>query len=68
MNIMKRPGFVELVPVQKVSKFKVLIFGSLKDYLGGNIDCYFDFVSFMQLWLVFPMIIGLFTIAINSYF
>lgn len=65
---MKRPGFVELVPIQRVSKFKFMIFGSLKNYLGPNIDCYFDFVSFMQVWLVFPMIIGILTFAINNYY
>lgn len=65
---MKRPGFVELVPVSRVSKYKFLIFGSLKNYLGPNIDCYFDFVSFLQIWLVFPMIIGLLTAAVNYYF
>lgn len=63
---MKLPGFVELVPVQRVSKYKVLIFGSLKEYLGPNADCYFDFVAFMQGWLIFPMIVGLITVFINS--
>lgn len=65
---MKHSGFEELVPIQKVSKYKPLIFGSLKEYLGPNIDCYFDFVTELQKWLVFPMVIGLLTVAINYYF
>lgn len=66
--IMKHPGFVELVPIQKVSQHRSFIAGSIKDYVGPNIDCYFDFVEFMQGWLVFPMMVGLLTVGLNSYF
>ena len=65
---MKHPGFEELVPIQKVSQHRPLILHSLKDYLGPNLDCYFDFVSFMQKWLWFPLVVGLITVGINSYF
>lgn len=43
-QLMKHPGFEELIPIQKVSQHKPFIMGSLKDYMGPNIDCYFDFV------------------------
>ena len=64
-QLMKHPGFVELLPIQKVSEYRVLIFGSLKDYLGPNIDCYFDFVTFFQKWLWFPLLVGLLTALVN---
>lgn len=69
-NIMKHCGFVKLVPIQRVSKQKTVILSnkSLKDFVGPNIDCYFSFVTFLQKWLVFPMIIGLTTTALNIHF
>lgn len=65
---MKHAGFIELVPVQKVSEHSHFIVGSLYDNVGPNVDCYFEFVSFLQKWLVFPMIVGLLAIALNSAF
>jgi hypothetical protein len=65
---MNDPGFLELVPIHKVTAKRPLIFGSVKDYSGPNAEIYFDFVTFMQKWLIFPMIIGLLTVAINIYF
>lgn len=36
--------------------------------MGPNIDCYFDFVAFLQKWLVFPMIVGLLVVGFNAYY
>lgn len=41
---------------------------SLKQYVGPNTECYFDFVAFLQKWLIFPMIVGLLAIAFNNYY
>lgn len=65
---MKHPGFEELLPIHKSSQYSPFIFTSLKDYLGPNIECYFDFVNFFQKWLIFPLIFGIITVAINSYY
>lgn len=62
---MKHPGFIELVPIQKISQHPYLILNSLRSYVGPNTECYFDFVSFLQTWLVFPMIVGLLAIILN---
>jgi hypothetical protein len=68
--MIKHPGFIEFIPIQRVSEHRVLILNnnSLKESLGPNIDCYFSFVSFMQRWLIFPMAIGLISTVLNGYY
>ena len=37
-------------------------------YVGANSQTYFDFVAFMQRWLVLPATIGLLTFLFNVFF
>ena len=62
---MSHIGFLELVPIQKVSHYRPIIFDDVQQGVGPNTQCYFDFVSFLQKWLLFPMIIGLITVFFN---
>ena len=57
-----------MLPIHKNSKYSSIIFESVKDYVGSNDEIYFEFVSFMQKWLVFPAIIGLITTFFNYCF
>lgn len=52
----------------KVSQYRPFIFGSIKEAVGPNIQCYFDFLNFLQKWLLFPMIIGLVTAGFNLFY
>lgn len=56
------------MPIHKASCHRPLILESIRDYAGANGQTYFEFVGFMQKWLIFPTIIGLLTVAANSYF
>jgi hypothetical protein len=67
-DIMRHAGFKELVAIHKDSKYGSIILGSLRDYVGANSQTYFDFINFLQRWLVFPAIIGLLTIFFNIFF
>lgn len=40
----------------------------MKEYLGANSQTYFDFVGFLQRWLVFPALIGVVTSLYNYVF
>lgn len=62
---MKHAGFIELVPIHKSSKHGPIIPESIRSYVGANSETYFDFVAFMQSWLIFPAIIGLATVLFN---
>lgn len=66
--IMNHPGFLELVPIQRVSEVHPFTLGTVKDQVGPNIDTYFRFVHFMQKWLIFPSIIGIITALFNHYY
>lgn len=64
---MKHAGFIELVPIHKPSKHGPIIPGSIRNYVGANSQSYFDFVSFLQTWLIFPAIVGLATVLFNIF-
>lgn len=68
VDIMKNDHFIELLPVHKNSRYSPIILESVKDYIGSNDEIYFEFVSFLQKWLVFPAIIGLLTTMFNYFF
>jgi hypothetical protein len=40
----------------------------MREYLGANLQSYFDFVAFMQRWLIFPTIVGIITTICNIVF
>lgn len=65
---MKHAGFKELVAIHKDSKYGSVIFGSIREYVGANSQTYFDFVSFLQRWLIFPAVVGVLTILFNIFF
>jgi hypothetical protein len=67
-DIMRHAGFKELVAVHKDTKYGSLIFGSIREYVGTNSQTYFDFVSFLQSWLLFPAAVGLLTVFFNIFF
>lgn len=64
-DIMRHAGFVELVPIHKSSNYGPVIVDSVRRYVGANSQTYFDFVSFLQSWLILPAIVGLATVLFN---
>lgn len=67
VDIMKHWNFEEIIPVHKNSRYHPVILDSVKDYVGSNDEIYFEFVGFLQKWLVFPAIIGLITTFFNYF-
>jgi hypothetical protein len=65
---MKHAGFKLLIPVHKDSPYGNVMLGSLREYLSANSQTYFNFVAFLQRWLLFPTIIGLLTMVCNIVF
>ena len=62
---MRHAGFKQLIPIHKDSKYGRIVLGNMKEYLGANSQSYFDFVGFLQRWLVFPALIGVLTSLYN---
>lgn len=67
-DIMRHAGFKQLVAVHKDSKYGRIVLGNMKEYLGSNLQSYFDFVGFLQRWLIFPSVIGILTSVLNTVF
>lgn len=64
-DIMHHPGFKELVPIHKDSKYGRIVVGNITEYLGANSQAYFAFLAFLQKWLIIPTIIGILTFLYN---
>lgn len=64
---MKHAGFIELVPIHKDHLYGTIIAESIKGYVGSNSQSYFDFIDFLQKWLIIPAVVGLMTIFFNVF-
>ena len=69
-EMMALSQFDNLIPIHKPHQYIVEGWDwygkSVRDYLGGNVEVYFEFIRFLQRWLVPPAIFGLITIMCNS--
>jgi len=71
-ELMAWKEFVSLIPIHKPHQYEVVgsewYYKSIKQYLGSNVEVYFDFIKFMQRWLWLPAVVGLLTIFCNQYY
>ena len=69
-ELMALQHFDSLIPIHKPHQYVVegwdWYYKPVKEYLGNNVEVYFDFIRFLQRWLVPPTIFGLLTILCNS--
>lgn len=71
-ELMAVKQFDSLIPVHKPHQYEMVGLSDwyhkpVKEYLGSNVEVYFELIRWMQGWLLWPALAGILTIAYNQW-